>query len=502
MEVLLLYARELGCAIGGGLCVWFILQHVAASVKAKVAVEHATLRERLQHREQELHSLRQMHEQSVAESNRLREENVLYKTKCTEGETRLAEERRAHEEKSHFAEAAQQKLSDLFRLLSSEALQKNNQMFLELARATLTQLHEHAQGDWERKQQTVQALVEPLADSLHKMEQQLHDLEQVRTVAYVSLSEQVKSLVTTNFKLQSETAKLVQALRTPVVRGRWGEIQLKRVVEIAGMLAYCDFVEQESVHTEEGYLRPDMLIKLPNRKNIVVDAKAPLQAYLDAMETQDEEIKSSKLKEHAHQVRNHLIRLSAKSYWDQFQPAPEFVVLFLPGESFFSAALEQDPSLIEYGVEEHVILATPTTLIGLLRAVAYGWRQERLTQNAYQISELGKTLYERVRTFAMYFGELRRSLEKTVESYNKSINSLETRVLVTARKFKELGASIGSDIDTPESITIAPRPLPTDDLPLFASLSHAEELAEQEQTSDNPSDSPDKPTKDGGGTSP
>src|SRR5580700_1294649 len=381
-------------------------------------------------------------------------------------ESSLESERKISAEKiellTQAGDRAAADLQNAFKALAADALKNNSSSFLQIAQETLKRFQSEAKGDLEARQKAVADMVAPVRDSLSKVDAQIQQMEIARGEAYGDLKAQVQSLITTQKELQSETGNLVRALRTPNVRGRWGEIQLRRVVEIAGMLSYCDFAEQETVTTEAGRLRPDLVVKLPGGKSVVVDAKTPLQAFLEAFETTDEEARRTCLANHARQVRDHMKTLAGKNYWEQFDPTPEFVVMFLPGETFFSAALEQDSSLIEHGVLNRVIPASPTTLIALLKAINYGWNQEKLARNAQRISELGKELHDRLRLLAGHITSVGTGLDRAVESYNKAVGSLESRVLVSARKFAELGASVADDIPALEPIETTARALSFD----------------------------------------
>ncbi|MGH9450042.1 MAG: DNA recombination protein RmuC [Terriglobia bacterium] len=378
---------------------------------------------------------------------------VAAETRLQQAEANLAEQHRLLNE-------AETKLADTFRALAAEALKSNDQHFIALARSTFETIQAQAKGDLETRQKEIGALVSPLKESLSRYEQQIREMEKSRLTAYVSLEEQLRSLSAINQQLQKETGTLTNALKGgPQVRGRWGEMTLRRSAELAGMAEHCDFVEQETFATETGRLRPDMVVNLPSGRRIAVDAKAPLEAFLQAASATSDAERTAALSRHSELVRDHMNKLASKAYWDQFEQNPEIVVLFLPGESFFSAALEQDHELMEDGMKKRVVLATPTTLVALLKAAAYGWRQESIEQNAREISELGKQLYDRLRVFLDHFTKMGGALARAVAAFNDATGSLESRVLIPARKFKELGAASGQDLAEANPVEAMPREL-------------------------------------------
>ncbi|MGD0673344.1 MAG: DNA recombination protein RmuC [Candidatus Binatus sp.] len=396
---------------------------------------------------------RAQREDLARELGELRDKLAIAQSEKVAADTELRNAKERIEQERALLDDAEKKLTDTFKLLAADALRTTSDDFIKRADEKFRAERETAGKDFEARQKSIDELVKPARESLTKLDGELRRIENDRRESQGNLKSQLESL-------GAQTGRLVDALKTPVVRGRWGEVQLRNVAEIAGMTDHCDFFEQESVTTDDGLLRPDMVVRLPGGKNVVVDSKAPLKAYLEALEAVDDAARRIKLKEHASQIRKHVEQLSSKSYQDALKPTPEFVVLFLPGEMFFSAALQQDPALIEDAAAKKVVLASPTTLIAVLRAVAYGWRQERLAENAERISALGQELHERIATMAGYFADLGGALDRALREYNRTLSSLESRVLVTARKFRDLGVASKQEIADAEFIETARRELP------------------------------------------
>ena len=381
-------------------------------------------------------------------------------------EAELDQTRRTAEERSASFDDVRRQLTDEFARLSSEALRQNADQFLVLADTRMGETRLAAEGDLAKRQEEIGRLLAPIAEQLGRYDEGIRKLELERQSAYTALTEQMRHLTSSHDRLERETRNLVTALRSPQTRGRWGELQLRRVVEMAGMLERCDFSEQVTSDGDTGRMRPDMVVHLPGGKNVAVDAKVPMQAFLDANEADDEAVRRSHLANHGRQMKAHVDALSKKEYWKRVDPSPEFVVAFIPGDPLLTAALEHEPGLMEYAVANHVLLATPTSLIALLRAVAYGWQQEALTENARQVQVLGAQLYERISVLGDHMAGVGRSLTGAVTAYNKAVGSLEGRVLVTARRFVEMGV-VGAgeqELAQPVPVDTATRPLQATEL--------------------------------------
>lgn len=376
----------------------------------------------------------------------------MLKNQITQLQTTLGLERKSHEDKVRDLQEAREQLTHTFNALSSQALKHNNEEFLRLATENLRHFQTRAQGDLEQREKAIENLVKPIREALDKTEKQIQNIEKDRKEAYGALNTHLETMARTQSDLQDQTRQLVNALRRPEVRGQWGELTLKRLAELAGMVEYCDFFEQEQVDTEAGRQRPDMIVRMPDQREIVVDVKTPLDAYLSAIEAGDDLSRTQHLQRHARNVRQRVQELSSKAYWSQFKDAPNFIVLFIPGDQFLSAALDQDRNLLEDALRKQVILATPTSFVALLRAVAYGWRQEQLAQNAEAIRKVGEDLYQRLANFSGHLQKLGRNLESGLKAYNNAVGSFDARVLPGARKFVELGINPGKAIDPAQQV--------------------------------------------------
>jgi DNA recombination protein RmuC len=394
-----------------------------------------------------------------AACNALQQDLGTAREECARVGAQLQAANVAAAEKVELLQGAELRLREAFAALSSAALKQNNESFLQLARASLGEFQRAATTDLEGRHKAIEAVVQPLRESLTRVDSKLQEVERGRVSTQAQLAEQIRGLTQAQQMLQSETGRLARALRSPNVRGQWGELQLRRVLESAGLVEGSHYELKESTITEEGRLTPDAVVKLPGGKNVVLDAKVPLTAYLEAAECDDDSRREAKLRDHARQMKEHITRLANKSYWAHFQPAPDIVVMFVPGESLLTSALQEDPTLLEFSMNRGVMLASPLTLIALLRAIAYGWQQETIARNAQEISDLGRQLYDRISKLAEHFESVGRSLARSVQAYNSAVGTLESRVLVTARRLKDKGVTAPDEFPEPETVDQTPRPL-------------------------------------------
>lgn len=424
------------------------------------AIEAATLKERAKAAE----SLEQQATERERLLDALREDLGTSREKLAQFESSIAERERAFAEQKELLLAAEEKLKEAFQNLATDAVRMSHQDFLELARKQFEGIQKDSQSELDKRKVEVEQLVKPVQEGLKKLDEVQRSIEDKRIGAYSELMKQLEMMSKEHLRLQKETQNLVSALKTPTRRGQWGELQLRRVVEMAGMIERCDFDTQVTVGSEDGKLRPDVIVHLPNGRTVVVDAKAALDAYIRALESDDEDIRRTLLADHARQVRDHVNKLGEKKYWSQFPHSPEFVVMFLPGEPIFSAALEYDSSLIEYGLDNKVLIATPTTLIALLRTVASGWRQERLAADAENIRRQAEEIYKRIGTFANHLVKLGSNLDTAVKSYNAGIGSLQSNVMPSLRKIKELAAIPAEDTPEPKVIELQSRDIKMQEL--------------------------------------
>ncbi|HEV2426578.1 MAG TPA: DNA recombination protein RmuC [Terriglobia bacterium] len=437
-----------GLVVGGALAWFAAVGRLRSSERRTVAAEV------------EAEALRRQRAADRQEIDGLRERLEAEQKARVAAQTSLDAERSNLEEQQRLLDEAQVRLAETFKAVSGDVLASQSESFLRLAQQRFSTLRAEAEGDFAAREKAIEGLVGPLSESLKGYDQMVRRLEAARAEAYGALASGIKGLLSANETLQRETGNLTAALKGgSQVRGRWGEMTLRRAVELAGMAEHCDFNLQETLFDENSRLRPDLIVKLPGGRRIAVDAKAPLQPFLDSLDVAGDADRSQILTNYARLLRAHLNQLAGKAYWEQLQPSPEMVVMFLPGESFFSAALEADGTLIEDGVQKRVVIATPTTLIALLHAVAYGWRQQQVEEGAQRVSDLGRQLYDRLRGFAGHFAEAGSGLKKAVESYNRAVGSLESRVLTAARRFKDFGAASGDEILEVDAIDETPRQL-------------------------------------------